>query len=33
LAETDIRAALTPYLKGDSVELGASVWVVTAQNG
>jgi SAM-dependent methyltransferase len=29
-AEADVCAALTPYLKGDSVELGASVWVVTA---
>jgi SAM-dependent methyltransferase len=32
-AEADVRAALTPYLKGDSVELGASVWVATARNG
>jgi SAM-dependent methyltransferase len=32
LAEGDIRKALQPYVQGDSVRLGASVWVVTAQN-
>ena len=33
LAEADVRAALAPYLKGNSVNLGASVWVVTARSG
>ena len=33
LAEADVRAVLAPYLKGDKVELGASVWVVTARSG
>jgi SAM-dependent methyltransferase len=29
-AESDIREALRPHLQGDSVQLGAAVWVVTA---
>jgi SAM-dependent methyltransferase len=33
LAEADVRAALTRHLQGDSVMLGASVWVVTARSG
>jgi SAM-dependent methyltransferase len=31
-AEGDIRAALQPYIRGETVPLGASVWVVTARN-
>jgi SAM-dependent methyltransferase len=31
-AEGDIRRALQPYIRGESVELGASVWIVTARN-
>ena len=31
-AATDIRAALAAHAVGDSVSLGASVWIVTARN-
>jgi SAM-dependent methyltransferase len=31
-AEADIRTALQPYIKGETVLLGASVWIVTALN-
>ena len=32
-AGSAIRAALAPYQKGQSVALGAAIWVVTATNG
>ena len=32
-ATESIRAALAKHLKGNSVPLGASIWIVTASNG
>ena len=31
-AAADIRAALAPLARGDSVPLGAAIWIVTADN-
>jgi len=31
-ASADIRAALAPYARGDSVLLGGAIWIVTATN-